>query len=128
MGRIHAMASGVAITTLASSLLSALFTPYVEGAIPIDCNKLLMKDISTCIPYLTGKVMTLPIRSCCPAMKALNKLTDTQENRQSVCECIRDVAAKTPAFRPDRPGGLNGACDTTIPLQVFINSGCSSVK
>ncbi|KAG9445814.1 hypothetical protein H6P81_011942 [Aristolochia fimbriata] len=119
------MASTVAVATFASCfLLCALFAPCTKAG--IDCDG--MKDnLKTCIQYFVGKSMKPPT-SCCSGMTELNKAVKSKEDRIAACECIRESADKTPAFRPDRVNGINRMCSVKLPFDVFINSGCSEVK
>ncbi|KAG9441413.1 hypothetical protein H6P81_017267 [Aristolochia fimbriata] len=118
------------IGTIASTLiacfffLSVSFPPHAEAL--IDC-KSLKNDIMTCLPYLHGKAAKPPI-TCCSVMQALNKVMDTQENRMKACECIREAAGTSPAFRTDRLNRLKEICEEQIPTEVFINSSCTKVK
>ncbi|KAG9441426.1 hypothetical protein H6P81_017280 [Aristolochia fimbriata] len=106
-------------------LISALLAPpFSEAA--VNCDQF-REDVGTCIKYLLGRALS-PSRTCCNGMKALSDATDqgTEDNR-AACECIRNIAAKTPAFRPDRVMGIRRICSgVTLPFEVFINSGCST--
>ncbi|KAG9441427.1 hypothetical protein H6P81_017281 [Aristolochia fimbriata] len=111
------------VATLACFLLflsSSSFAPYGAEAVFNHCMK---DDLKNCIKFLLAKDIALPPK-CCSGVKVLEEGIKGPEEQKSACECIKEVAGKTPAFRPDRVNDLIRKCDVKIPYEVFVNSGC----
>ncbi|KAG9445813.1 hypothetical protein H6P81_011941 [Aristolochia fimbriata] len=118
------MASTVLRVATLACFLYALFARCTEAA-AIDCLK---DNLKTCIQFLTGKAIAVPQATCCIGMKGISNCVKTREDRKDACECIREAADKTPAFRPDRVLRACEICGVKLPFDIFINSSCENVK
>ncbi|KAK4381720.1 Non-specific lipid-transfer protein 2 [Sesamum angolense] len=82
--------------------------------------------VKSCIQYVTGKG---PLGSgCCNGVKGLYSVAKTTSDRQSVCNCLKSIAASTPGVNLGTAAGLPGKCGVNIPYKISPSTDCSRVQ
>ncbi|XP_044495738.1 non-specific lipid-transfer protein 1-like isoform X2 [Mangifera indica] len=82
--------------------------------------------LTPCIGY---GVMGGPVPvSCCQGIRALNAASNTTEDRQAQCNCVKEGAAKIPGLDYDRVNTLPGICGSNCPYKLTHDLDCSKVK
>ncbi|XP_011091599.1 non-specific lipid-transfer protein 1-like [Sesamum indicum] len=95
-----------------------------EGEAAIGCGTVVSK-LSPCIPYVTGKGA---LGGCCKGIKGLYDLAKSTGDRQSVCNCLKFLAASTSGVNLGKAAALPGQCGVSIPYKISPSTDCSKVK
>ncbi|KAL0377100.1 UNVERIFIED_CONTAM: Non-specific lipid-transfer protein 2 [Sesamum calycinum] len=96
-----------------------------EGEAAISCGTV-FSYVKSCIQYVTGKG---PLGGgCCNGVKGLYSVAKTTSDRQSVCNCLKSIAASTPGVNLGTAAGLPGKCGVSIPYKISPSTDCSRVQ
>ncbi|KAJ7950109.1 Non-specific lipid-transfer protein [Quillaja saponaria] len=77
---------------------------------------------SPCLNYLKG-VGPLPA-GCCNSFRSIVSAGGTTVDRQTVCNCLKSIAASTSGVKPKLFTGLPGACKVKIPFDINPSARC----
>ncbi|KAJ4732389.1 Non-specific lipid-transfer protein [Rhynchospora pubera] len=110
-----------AITAAAVAIL-LLTAPYAANA--VTCGDV-ATSVAPCMAYArTGQGS--PSAGCCSGIKSLNLKAVTGTDRQTVCNCLKNLA-KTMTFNSGAVAGLPGKCGVSIPYAISTSTDCSKV-
>ncbi|KAH6816028.1 hypothetical protein C2S51_020848 [Perilla frutescens var. frutescens] len=109
-------------TILVAAVLVAALTPLGEAK--ITCGKV-MARVGSCLPYVTD---IGPIGKCCDGVKSLQTAAKTMSDRQSVCRCLKTMAASIAGINLNKAAGLPKECGVNIPYVISPDIDCSKVK
>ncbi|KAL8148248.1 putative non-specific lipid-transfer protein 14 [Apium graveolens] len=108
----------------ATYILMMMTTSVSQAAIAIDCTTVTAL-ISACSSFVTfGAPDPFPGSPCCQAMASLNNLSDTLEQRQSVCRCIMGLIT---SYNPNATAiaTLPGFCGVSLGFTIDPNTDCN---
>ncbi|KAK6129243.1 hypothetical protein DH2020_036952 [Rehmannia glutinosa] len=103
----------VAVVSLAATPGDAVSCGDVQGS------------LSPCLAYLTGGGE--PTDSCCGGVKSLLGNLQSQQDRQTACNCMKSAASSF-GVRSDSAANLPGKCGVSIGMTVSPNIDCSQVS
>nr|ABQ53932.1 lipid transfer protein [Sesamum indicum] len=95
-----------------------------EGEAAIGCGTV-VSYLNSCFPYVTG---TGALGGCCKGIKDLYAAAQTTADRQSVCDCLKDLAASTTGVDLGKAAGLPSQCGLNIPYKIIPSTDCSKVQ
>ncbi|XWS22083.1 hypothetical protein CRYUN_Cryun29cG0003900 [Craigia yunnanensis] len=98
--------------------------PLAQGA--ITCDQVI-STLSSCLPFLISGGGAVP-GPCCSGIKTLYAAAQTTSDRQTVCNCIKSVAAAVSGINYGVASGLPGKCGVSIPYKISPSIDCKSVK
>ncbi|KAH7833574.1 hypothetical protein Vadar_007711 [Vaccinium darrowii] len=84
-------------------------------------------QLSPCLLYLVGNGDETVPAQCCAGAQALNKIVNSQSDRQTVCECFKQAAPKIGA-KVDRIQQVVKTCQINIGIPVDFNMDCSKIQ
>lgn len=103
---------------IAAALIAAIATPS-EAA--IGCSAV-VSSLNPCLPYVTGKG---PLGGCCGGIKGLYASAKTTPDKQSVCNCLKSLAASNSGIDAGKAAGLPAQCGLNIPYKISPSTDCS---
>ncbi|KZV55795.1 non-specific lipid-transfer protein 2-like [Dorcoceras hygrometricum] len=112
------MAGSVKAVCMMVLVLMAAMASRGEAA--MGCGTV-VSDLTPCLPYVTNRG---PLGGCCGGVKALYNAAKTTPDRQSVCNCLKTMAAAYP-INLDKAAGLPGQCGVNIPYKISPSTDCS---
>lgn len=92
-------------------------------ATTVDCPTV-TQMLNTCSVFISyGSPDPLPDSPCCNAVLGLSNISDSGENRQSICKCIMGLIA---AYSPDATSiaTLPGFCGVSLGFTIDPNTNC----
>ncbi|KAJ3689802.1 hypothetical protein LUZ61_018966 [Rhynchospora tenuis] len=96
---------------------------------PHDANAVTCGDVTSsvapCMAYARNGQGS-PSAGCCSGVKSLNSKAATSTDRQTVCNCLKNLA-KTMSFNAGAVAGLPGKCGVNIPYAISTSTDCSKV-
>ncbi|GER55330.1 non-specific lipid-transfer protein [Striga asiatica] len=110
------------VLAIAVMVVVAANGPRVEAA--IGCGSV-VSYLQSCVAYVTNKG---PIGSCCSGVNGLYVAAKTKEDRQSVCVCLKTVAASYYGLDLDKVEGLPATCGIDIPYKISPSTDCAKVN
>ncbi|KAL8217910.1 hypothetical protein R6Q57_021283 [Mikania cordata] len=81
--------------------------------------------ISTCSAFVTyGSPDPYPGSPCCDAVSSLNNLSDSEENKRSLCTCMMGVIT---TYNPNATAiaTLPGFCGVSLGFTIDPNTDCN---
>ncbi|KAL8482959.1 hypothetical protein ACS0TY_025856 [Phlomoides rotata] len=107
---------------LIAAMIFMVVAPRGEAA--IGCGTV-VSDVSSCLPYVTDQG---PLGSCCTGVKNLYGAAQTTPDKQSVCNCLKSLAASYSGVNLDKAAGLPSQCGLNIPYKISPSTDCSKVQ
>ncbi|KAK4425044.1 Non-specific lipid-transfer protein 2 [Sesamum alatum] len=101
-----------------------LMSVVPDGEAAIGCGSV-VSYLNPCLPYVTGNG---PLGGCCSGIKSLYAAAKSTPDRQSVCNCLKSLAASTPNVNLGKAAGLPGQCGVSIPYKISPSTDCSTVQ
>ncbi|KAJ1688503.1 hypothetical protein LUZ63_019893 [Rhynchospora breviuscula] len=96
---------------------------------PHSANAVTCGDVSSavgpCLAYARNGQGS-PSAGCCSGVKALNSKAKTSADRQTVCNCLKNLA-KSITFNGGAVAGLPGKCGVNVPFPISTSTDCSKV-
>ncbi|KAL3629362.1 hypothetical protein CASFOL_026584 [Castilleja foliolosa] len=108
-------------------ILLAVLAAVILAARPgeaVSCGDV-QGSLSPCLPYLTGG--DEPTGSCCSGVQSLVGSLQSQQDRQTACNCMKS-AASSYNVRRDNAANLPGKCGVSIGMSVSPDVDCSQVS
>ncbi|XP_078168739.1 non-specific lipid-transfer protein-like isoform X2 [Carex rostrata] len=100
-----------------------LIGPHTTNA-AISCGQV-ASALAQCMSYArTGQGS--PTAQCCSGIKSLNSMASTGADRQSVCNCLKNLAKGT-TINAKAAAGLPGKCSVSVPYAISTSTDCSKV-
>ncbi|KAG8384706.1 hypothetical protein BUALT_Bualt04G0146200 [Buddleja alternifolia] len=90
----------------------------------VSCGDI-QSSLSPCIAYLTGSGE--PSESCCSGVRSLQASLQSQQDRQTACNCMKS-AASSYGVQPNNAAALPGKCGVSIGVNINPNVECSQVS
>ncbi|CAI8604533.1 unnamed protein product [Vicia faba] len=116
------MGSYKVLRTIGILMLFLLFSPPLVFA-NIECSTVAQLFSSCSIFISYGTPDPIPGSSCCDAMSGLSIISDSGNNKQSVCRCIvrliQNYSTNATAI-----GLLPGLCGISLGFTIIPNSDC----
>lgn len=100
-------------------LIAALL---VAAEAAVTCNTV-VSSLSGCLAYVTN---TGPLGGCCSGVTGLYNVARTTPDRQTICRCIKSVAASYPGIDFGKAAGLPKLCNVNIPYKISPSTDCST--
>ncbi|KAI3473095.1 hypothetical protein Pfo_030387 [Paulownia fortunei] len=116
-----ALIKAMCVALIAAVLVVAV-APPAEAA--ISCGTVI-SYVSSCLPYVTNRG---PLGGCCGGVKGLYGAAKTTPDRQSVCSCLKSLAASYSGVNLVKAAGLPKQCGVNIPYQISPSTDCSKVR
>ncbi|PIN26320.1 hypothetical protein CDL12_00906 [Handroanthus impetiginosus] len=110
------------MAVIAAMVMAASVAPPAEAA--VGCGTVVSYLIS-CIPYVTDQG---PLGSCCNGVKGLYAAAQTTSDRQSICKCLKSLAASYSRIDFSRAAGLPAQCGVSVPYQITPSTDCAKVQ
>ena len=110
----------VAAATVAILLLTA---PHAVNA--ITCGEV-ASAVSPCMAYIRSG-QGAPSAGCCSGVKSLNAKAATGADRQTACNCLKNLA-KSVRFNAGAASGLPGKCGVSVPYVISTSTDCSKYE
>ncbi|KAL2484944.1 Non-specific lipid-transfer protein 10 [Abeliophyllum distichum] len=105
------------------AVIATAFAPYAEAE--ILCSTV-ASTLTPCLNYVMYGGPQVPVPSnCCTSIKSLYGVAKTASDRQSVCSCLKTVAASASAASIKNAAGLPGKCGIRIPYKISPSMDCS---
>ncbi|KZV49696.1 non-specific lipid-transfer protein A-like [Dorcoceras hygrometricum] len=80
-------------------------------------------SLSPCLQYLSSGGE--PSADCCNGVSNLSNSVQSQQDRQTACNCIKSAASSF-SIQPDAAASLPGRCGVSIGYSISPNVDCSS--
>ncbi|KAF3334664.1 non-specific lipid-transfer protein 1-like protein [Carex littledalei] len=109
----------VAAAAVAILLLTA---PHAVSA--ITCGEV-ASAVSPCMAYARSG-QGAPSAGCCSGVKSLSAKAATAADRQTACNCLKNLA-KTVNFNSGAVSGLPSKCGVSVPYVISTSTDCSKV-
>lgn len=89
----------------------------------VTCNQV-VSYLTPCISYVQSGG-TVPM-NCCNGIKTLYGRAQTTQDRQGVCNCLKQVASQVPytGFNAGLAAGLPSKCGINIPYKISPSTDC----
>lgn len=117
------MLKSVCMVVAAAMLVVNVVVP--PAAAEIGCGTV-VSYLNSCIPYVTDQG---PLAGgCCDGVKGLYGAANSTPDRQSVCSCLKSLAASYSAVNLEKAAGLPAQCGVTIPYQISPSTDCEKVQ
>ncbi|KAM5573459.1 non-specific lipid-transfer protein 1-like [Rosa sericea] len=117
------MASSTAMKlTLVALLCVVVALPLAQA---ITCGQV-TSNVSPCLNYVKngGAVPA----ACCSGVGNLNALANTTPDRQTTCNCLKQLAGSMKGINPDLAAGVPGKCGVNVPFKIGPSTDCATVK
>ncbi|KAL2500307.1 Non-specific lipid-transfer protein 4 [Forsythia ovata] len=119
------MASSGIVKAMCLVLIAvALVAPLAEAA--ISCGTV-AGSLRPCLGYVQGGGNVVP-PPCCSGIRSLYASAKTTADRQSICNCLKSLAASYKGINFSKASGLPGKCGVNIPYKISPSTDCSKVK
>uniref|UniRef100_A0A5B7CET5 Non-specific lipid-transfer protein n=1 Tax=Davidia involucrata TaxID=16924 RepID=A0A5B7CET5_DAVIN len=115
------MMKGVAIALL---VVLAMVELMARPGQAIDCGQV-DAALAPCMPYLTGSGS--PSGPCCDGARNLKSMTPTKADRQAVCNCAKEAAARYQNIKDDAAQQLPQKCGVQTNIPISRTTDCASV-
>ncbi|KAK4425039.1 Non-specific lipid-transfer protein 2 [Sesamum alatum] len=115
--------AGMMMKSVCMMIIAAILVARGSEA-AVSCGTV-VSYMNACIPYVTGKG---PLGGCCGGVKGLYAAAKTTPDRQSVCSCLKSLAASYSTINLGKAAGLPGQCGVNIPYKISPSTDCSKVK
>ncbi|KAK1399560.1 putative non-specific lipid-transfer protein 14 [Heracleum sosnowskyi] len=115
---------GLRVVAAVTFIVMMMTMSVAQASIAVDCTTV-TSLISACSSFVTyGAPDPFPGSPCCQAMASLNNLSDTVENRQSVCRCIMGLIT---SYNPNATAiaTLPGFCGVSLGFTIDPNTDCN---
>lgn len=99
--------------------------PSKARAQQVTCNQV-VRYLTPCISYVeTGG--SVPV-TCCNGIKTLYGVAQTTQDRQSVCNCLKQAVSQVPysGFNVGLAAGLPSKCGINIPYKISPSTDCNT--
>ncbi|XWS09499.1 hypothetical protein CRYUN_Cryun40dG0089800 [Craigia yunnanensis] len=84
-------------------------------------------ELFPCLSYVrpSGGNVQRPPKGCCDGVKSLNGQAQSKDDRQTVCRCLKGLAAGLLAFNPSC---LPSDCGVNVPFKISTSTDCNRVN
>lgn len=107
---------------LAVLLCMAMFSPpNTEAA--VTCGQV-ARGIGPCMAYLKGS-QAPPSAACCSGIKGLNSAAATPVDRQTACQCLKNLAKSVSGINIAAASKLPGLCGVNVPFPISLSTDCA---
>ncbi|XP_051116687.1 non-specific lipid-transfer protein 1-like [Andrographis paniculata] len=97
-------------------------TTTVQAA--VSCTAA-VQTLNPCLGYLTSPMA--PLGNCCDGVRKLNNMAQSTPDRQSVCNCLKQVSGSYNTIDLDKASHLPGQCGVNLPYKISPDIDCSTV-
>jgi Protease inhibitor/seed storage/LTP family len=115
MARSHICA--VAAAAIAILLLTS---PHVATA--LTCGDV-ASSVAPCLSYARSGQGSPPA-ACCSGVKSLNSRAATTADRQTACNCLKNLA-KSMSYNAGTVAAIPGKCHVNVPFPISTSTDCS---
>ncbi|PIA39078.1 hypothetical protein AQUCO_02700329v1 [Aquilegia coerulea] len=115
------MATSVILKLVCVMVASMVMTtPHVEAA--VTCN-VVASNLIACITYLKsgGAVPS----TCCSGIKSLNAAATTTSDRQTACQCLKQLATSISGLKTGPTSTLPAKCGVSVGYPISASVDCS---
>ncbi|KAL9274939.1 Non-specific lipid-transfer protein-like protein [Drosera capensis] len=119
-----AMMMKVVAVAAAIAVMAVAVAPGAEAA--LSCNSVI-QGLFPCLGWIQGGGVGGPPGQCCSGIQTLYRAAATTPDRQTVCGCLKNLAASYPGF-VGTAAGLPGKCGVRIPYKISTSTDCSKIK
>ncbi|KAF3447961.1 hypothetical protein FNV43_RR08668 [Rhamnella rubrinervis] len=118
------MASSLKLLVCMGVMLMVVCAPSKARAL-VTCNQV-VGYLTPCIPYVQNGG-AVPV-NCCNGIKTLYGLAQTTQDRQGVCNCLKQVVKNVPYTGPNvgLAAGLPSKCGLNIPYKISPSTDCQN--
>ncbi|KAJ3669394.1 hypothetical protein LUZ60_011344 [Juncus effusus] len=113
MDSFRAIAAATILVILATSLTSNALT----------CGQV-ASNIAPCMAYARSGQGS-PSAGCCSGVKALNSMAKSSADRQTACNCLKQLAGGS--VNAGAAAGIPGKCGVSVPYAISTSTDCSKV-
>ncbi|KAK6240107.1 hypothetical protein QUC31_005576 [Theobroma cacao] len=96
------MKGGVISVLVVLAMVQIMVKPGVQAT--VTCQQV-DDALEPCVPFLTSRAGH-PTAACCDGVGRLQKIAQTPTDKQEVCTCAKDAAARLPAVKEDAAASL----------------------
>ncbi|KAL0413789.1 UNVERIFIED_CONTAM: Non-specific lipid-transfer protein 2 [Sesamum radiatum] len=118
------MAVTIKATFVVLIAVVSIMSVVPEGEAEIGCGAV-VSYLNPCLPYVTGSGA---LGECCSGVKGLYGAAQTTADKQSVCNCLKSLAASVTGVNLDKAAGLPSQCGLNIPYKISPSTDCSKVQ
>nr|AAR22488.1 allergen Mal d 3 [Malus domestica]APG29331.1 lipid transfer protein [Malus domestica] len=97
----------------------------VSVAHAITCGQV-TSSLAPCIGYVRSGGAVPP--ACCNGIRTINGLARTTADRQTACNCLKNLAGSISGVNPNNAAGLPGKCGVNVPYKISTSTNCATVK
>ncbi|XP_054797586.1 non-specific lipid-transfer protein 1-like [Prosopis cineraria] len=91
----------------------------------ITCGQV-TTNVAPCLSYFQRGGTPSP--SCCNGVKNLVGAARTTADKQTVCNCLKTIAAQVPGYNDANAQAIPAKCNVNVPYKISTSTNCASIK
>ncbi|KAL1563194.1 Non-specific lipid-transfer protein 2, variant 2 [Salvia divinorum] len=111
------------VMKLIGTVLIAIALIATPSEAAIGCGAV-VSYLNPCLPYVSGKGALGG--GCCDGIKGLYGSAKTTPDKQSVCNCLKSLAASNTGINAGKAASLPAQCGINIPYKISPSTDCST--
>ncbi|CAN6575989.1 unnamed protein product [Malus baccata var. baccata] len=109
-----------AVTKLALVVALCMAVSVVHA---ITCGQV-TSNLGPCINYVKRGGAVPP--ACCNGIRTINGLARTTADRQTTCNCLKNLAGSISGVNPNNAAALPGKCGVNVPFKISTSTNCAT--
>ncbi|XP_047333367.1 non-specific lipid-transfer protein 1-like [Impatiens glandulifera] len=97
-----------------------------ETAAELKCGTV-FQTLSPCLGYIRTSGDKKPLPACCNGVRSLNEAAVTTPDRQTACNCLKQVATGYSPAIVAVAATIPAKCGVSIPYKIDPTTDCSKV-